>query len=105
MGIRLASLKRPSSLDDGVNSELLLAGKYGHAKHVWDLHERRHRQVLDLAAEQHCSVTCFSHDLPKGMAHPTRSPVIVLPAIDCVSRAARKNVVRPQKAGSPAELF
>jgi selenium-binding protein 1 len=35
-----------------VNPELLLNGKYGHALHVWDLRRRRHRQTLDLGAEQ-----------------------------------------------------
>jgi selenium-binding protein 1 len=35
-----------------VNPELLLAGKYGHALHVWDLRNRTHQQVLDVGAEQ-----------------------------------------------------
>jgi selenium-binding protein 1 len=42
----------PKMVENGLNPELLLAGKYGHALHVWDLHTRRHRQVLDLGAEQ-----------------------------------------------------
>jgi methanethiol oxidase len=42
----------PNMVEDGVNPELLLAGKYGHALHVWDLQQRRHRQVIDLGAEQ-----------------------------------------------------
>jgi selenium-binding protein 1 len=42
----------PNMVENGVNPELLLAGKYGHALHVWDLHKRRHRQVLDLGPEQ-----------------------------------------------------
>jgi selenium-binding protein 1 len=42
----------PKMVEDGVNPELLLAGKYGHALHVWDLRRRRHQQVLDLGAEQ-----------------------------------------------------
>jgi methanethiol oxidase len=41
----------PNMVENGVNPELLLAGKYGHALHVWDLQRRRHRQVLDLGAE------------------------------------------------------
>jgi selenium-binding protein 1 len=41
----------PNMVEQGVNPELLLAGKYGHALHVWDLQRRRHRQVLDLGAE------------------------------------------------------
>ena len=42
----------PNMVENGVNAELLLAGKYGHRLHVWDLRRRRHRQVLDLGAEQ-----------------------------------------------------
>jgi selenium-binding protein 1 len=42
----------PNMVKDGVNPELLLAGKYGHALHVWDLRRRRHLQALDLGAEQ-----------------------------------------------------
>ncbi len=42
----------PPMVENGVNAEMLLAGKYGHALHVWDLDKRRHRQVLDLGAEQ-----------------------------------------------------
>ena len=42
----------PNMVKDGVNPELLLGGKYGHALHVWDLKTRRHLQELDLGAEQ-----------------------------------------------------
>jgi len=31
---------------------LLLAGKYGHKMHIWDLDKRRHVQDLDLGGEQ-----------------------------------------------------
>ena len=41
----------PDMVENGVNPELLLGGKYGHQLHVWDLQKRRHRQVLDLGAE------------------------------------------------------
>src|SRR6266850_1754285 len=41
----------PSMVENGVNPELLLGGKYGHALHVWDLQKRRHTQMLDLGAE------------------------------------------------------
>jgi selenium-binding protein 1 len=37
---------------NGVNPELLLAGKYGSQLNVWDLRRRRHVQELDLGAEQ-----------------------------------------------------
>jgi selenium-binding protein 1 len=42
----------PNMVTSGLNPELLLAGKYGHAVHVWDLKTREHRQTLDLGAEQ-----------------------------------------------------
>jgi selenium-binding protein 1 len=42
----------PNMVEDGVNPEALLAGKYGHSVHVWDLRKRRHLQALDLGAEQ-----------------------------------------------------
>ena len=42
----------PNMIEAGINPELLLAGKYGHQLHVWDLRERRHLQALDLGAEQ-----------------------------------------------------
>jgi selenium-binding protein 1 len=42
----------PNMVKEGLNHELLLAGKYGHALHVWDLRGRRHLQTLDLGAEQ-----------------------------------------------------
>jgi selenium-binding protein 1 len=42
----------PNMVSQGVNPELLLGGKYGHALHVWDLRSRRHLKTLDLGAEQ-----------------------------------------------------
>src|SRR5262245_9004362 len=42
----------PNMVENGAIPESLLAGKYGHALHVWDLHKRRHKQVLDLGPEQ-----------------------------------------------------
>jgi selenium-binding protein 1 len=42
----------PKMVEDGVNGEILLAGGYGHHLHVWDLPKRRHRQAIDLGAEQ-----------------------------------------------------
>ena len=41
----------PSMVEEGVNPELLLAGKYGNSLHVWDLNKRRHLQKLELGAE------------------------------------------------------
>lgn len=42
----------PNMVENGVNPELLLGGKYGHSMHIWDLRKRRHLQTLDLGAEQ-----------------------------------------------------
>jgi selenium-binding protein 1 len=42
----------PKMVEDGVNPELLLGGKYGHRLHVWDLHRRRHLRALELGEEQ-----------------------------------------------------
>jgi methanethiol oxidase len=42
----------PRMVEGGLNPELLLQAKYGHALHVWDLRKRRHLQTLDLGAEQ-----------------------------------------------------
>ncbi|MBV9546389.1 MAG: selenium-binding family protein [Chloroflexi bacterium] len=42
----------PNMVENGVNPELLLAGKYGHQLHVWDLRSRKHLQALDLGADQ-----------------------------------------------------
>jgi methanethiol oxidase len=42
----------PDMVEAGINPEMLLAGKYGHALHVWDLRRRRHKQVLELGGEQ-----------------------------------------------------
>jgi selenium-binding protein 1 len=41
----------PNMVRDGVNPELLLAGKYGNALHVWDLKQRRHLKKLELGAQ------------------------------------------------------
>ena len=41
----------PSMVVNGLDPELLLAGKYGHRLHVWDLRTRTHRQEIDLGAQ------------------------------------------------------
>jgi selenium-binding protein 1 len=42
----------PKMVEGGINGELLLGSKYGHALHMWDLRRRRHSEVLDLGKEQ-----------------------------------------------------
>jgi selenium-binding protein 1 len=41
----------PNMVENGVIPELLLGSKYGHQLHIWDLHKRRHKEVIDLGAE------------------------------------------------------
>ena len=40
----------PKMVEDGLNPALL--GQYGHHLHVWDMRRRRHKQAIDLGAEQ-----------------------------------------------------
>jgi methanethiol oxidase len=42
----------PNMVEQGLNGDHLLNGRYGHQLHVWDLRKRRHIQALDLGAEQ-----------------------------------------------------
>jgi methanethiol oxidase len=42
----------PNMIEKGLDPNLLLAGKYGHHLHFWDLRARRHVQAFDLGAEQ-----------------------------------------------------
>ena len=41
----------PNMVTEGLNPELLLAGKYGHQLHVFDLNTRKHRQTIDLGKQ------------------------------------------------------
>jgi selenium-binding protein 1 len=41
----------PNMVRQGLNPELLLAGKYGHRLHVWDLRKRQHLQSLELGPQ------------------------------------------------------
>ncbi len=41
----------PNMVTKGLNPELLLAGEYGHALHVWDLKSRKHLKRIDLGKE------------------------------------------------------
>jgi selenium-binding protein 1 len=41
----------PSMIENGVVPELLLANKYGHRLHFWDLRKRRNIQTVDLGAQ------------------------------------------------------
>jgi methanethiol oxidase len=41
----------PNMVKDGLNPELLLAGKYGNALHVWNLSQRKHVKKLELGPQ------------------------------------------------------
>lgn len=41
----------PNMVEGGVNPDLLLNNKYGHALHIWNLRTRKHVQQLDLGPE------------------------------------------------------
>lgn len=57
----------PRMVEHGVLGEELLAGKYGHRIHVWDLHRRRHLQTLDLGAEHQMALELRpAHDPTKA---------------------------------------
>ena len=55
----------PNMVKDGINPELLLAGKYGHKLHIWDLDKRRHLQEIDLGAEQQWCSNCGPRTIPR----------------------------------------
>lgn len=46
----------PSMVSEGVNPELLLAGEYGNALHVWDMRKRSHLQKLELGPQYQMSL-------------------------------------------------
>jgi selenium-binding protein 1 len=57
----------PDMVRHGLNPELLLAGKYGHQLHVWDLRRRSHRQTLDLGAQHQMALELRpAHDPAKA---------------------------------------
>ncbi len=57
----------PNMIEGGINPELLLAGKYGHQLHVWDLRRRRHLVALDLGGEQQITLELRpAHDPTKA---------------------------------------
>ncbi len=57
----------PNMVQNGLNPELLLGGKFGHALHVWDLRRRKHTQVLELGSQQQMVLELRpAHDPTKG---------------------------------------
>src|SRR6185437_8856758 len=57
----------PNMIENGLNLELLTAGKYGHGIHIWDLRRRRVIQSLDLGAEHQMALELRpAHDPTKA---------------------------------------
>jgi methanethiol oxidase len=57
----------PKMVQDGVQPDILLNGKYGHQPHVWDLRRRRHVQALDLGSEHQMALELRpAHDPTKA---------------------------------------
>ena len=57
----------PSMIENGVVPELLLAGRYGHAVHFWDLKEGRHLQRVELGAEHQMALEVRPAHDPEAM--------------------------------------
>ena len=54
-------------VENGVQGDLLLGGRYGHQLHIWDLYRRRHRQTIDLGTEHQIALELRpAHDPTKA---------------------------------------
>ncbi|TMI83262.1 MAG: selenium-binding protein [Bacillati bacterium ANGP1] len=57
----------PKMVENGVQGDLLLGGRYGHQLHIWDLYRRRHRQTIDLGTEHQIALELRpAHDPTKA---------------------------------------
>jgi len=57
----------PNMIENGLQPDLLLNGKYGHCIHIWDLRRRKHLQTLDLGAENQMALELrAAHDPTKA---------------------------------------
>ena len=113
----------PSMIEDGINPELLLSRKYGHALHFWDLAAGKHLQTVDLG-EQHqmalelrpshdpeqtwgfVGVVVSTEDLSASVWRWSRQDgewragkVITIPAEPADQDWPRSTPIRPQAAG------
>jgi selenium-binding protein 1 len=113
----------PSMIENGINPELLLGHKYGHALHFWDLAAGKHLQTVDLG-EQHqmalelrpshdpeqtwgfVGVVVSTEDLSASVWRWSRQDgewragkVITIPAEPADPDWPRSTPIRPQAAG------
>ena len=64
----------PNMIENGLNPELLLAGKYGHHLHFWDLRKRRHmRASISAPSNRWCSSCGLRTIRPTRTASPESS--------------------------------
>ena len=102
----------PRMVEDGVNGEILLAGGYGHRLHIWDLPRRRHRQAIDLGAEQQMVLELRpAHDPTRaygfvGVVTSLKdlSASVWVWHLDGSTWAARKVIEIPAEAAEPDQL-
>ncbi|HEX6053230.1 MAG TPA: selenium-binding protein SBP56-related protein [Gemmatimonadaceae bacterium] len=108
----------PNMVRNGVNPELLLGGKYGHALHVWNLRTRRHEQTIDLGAQHQMVLELRPAHNPKRaygfvgvvVSLEDLSASVFLWYLDSDSRAgrpewkARKVITIPAEPADPALL-
>jgi len=102
----------PRMVEDGVNGEILLAGGYGHRLHIWDLPRRRHRQAIDLGAEQQMVLELRpAHDPTRaygfvGVVTSLKdlSASVWVWHLDGSTWAARKVIEIPAEAAEPDRL-
>ena len=105
----------PNMVSSGVNPELLLAGKYGRALHVWDLRTREHRQTIDLGADQQMVLElrpAHNPNKPYGFAGVVLSLTDLSAAVWMWYRdgngkgewKARKVITIPAEPADPADL-
>ncbi len=55
----------PKMLENGLVPEMLLAGKYGHNLHFWDLRTRKHKQSIDLGPSSRWCSSCVPRTIPQ----------------------------------------
>jgi selenium-binding protein 1 len=96
----------PSMVEEGVQAELLLGGKYGHQLHAWDLRKRRHLQAIDLGPEQQMVLELRpAHDprKPYGFVGVVVSTADLSASVWMWERASDGNVTIKKVIEIPAE--
>ncbi|KPM51670.1 selenium-binding protein [Frankia sp. R43] len=102
----------PSMIEDGVNAELLLGRKYGHALHFWDLGSGKHLQTVDLGHDNQMVLEVrpahdprASHGFAGVVTNVTDlSASVWLWYRDSDGWAARKVITIPPEPADPADL-